>query len=93
MSKLTTFDISQYLDSKEMTAEYLSQVLKDSDMNELLESIGNIAKYKKRTIDIAKSIYKVKKDEPKIWFTSIKSMAQVLSNDNQDLLQRIDSWH
>jgi len=61
MSKLTTFDISQYLDSKEMTAEYLSQVLKDSDMNELLESIGNIAKYKKRTIDIAKSIYKVKK--------------------------------
>jgi len=93
MSKLTTFDISQYLDSKEMTAEYLSHVLKDGDMNELLESIGNIAKYKKRTIDIAKSIYKVKKDEPKIWFTSIKSMAQVLSNDNQNSLQMIDSWH
>ena len=46
MSKLTTFDISQYLDSKEMTAEYLSQVLKDGDMNELLEAIGNIAKAK-----------------------------------------------
>jgi len=44
MSKLTTFDISQYLDSKEMTAEYLSQVLADGDMNELLEAIGNIAK-------------------------------------------------
>lgn len=46
MSKLTTFDVSQYLDSKEMTAEYLSQVLKDGDMNELLEAIGNIAKAK-----------------------------------------------
>ena len=46
MSKLTTFDISQYLDSKEMTAEYLSQVLRDGDMNELLEAIGNIAKAK-----------------------------------------------
>ncbi len=46
MSKLTTFDISQYLDSKEMTAEYLSQVLANGDMNELLEAIGNIAKAK-----------------------------------------------
>ncbi|MEA3554505.1 MAG: addiction module antidote protein [Campylobacterota bacterium] len=46
MSKLTTFDISQYLDSKEMIAEYLSQVLADGDMNELLEAIGNIAKAK-----------------------------------------------
>ena len=46
MTKLTTFDISQYLDSKEMIAEYLTQVLQDGDMNELLEAIGNIAKAK-----------------------------------------------
>lgn len=46
MSKLTTYDISQYLDSKEMVAEYLSQVLEDGDMDELLETIGNIAKAK-----------------------------------------------
>ncbi|MGE4420233.1 MAG: addiction module antidote protein [Sulfurimonas sp.] len=46
MSKLTTFDISQYLDNKEVIAEYLSQVLEDGDMNELLEAIGNIAKAK-----------------------------------------------
>ena len=46
MTKLTTFDVSQYLDSKETIAEYLSQVLKDGDMNELLEAIGNIAKAK-----------------------------------------------
>lgn len=46
MTKLTTFDVSQYLDSKEMIAEYLSQVLQDGDMNEVLEAIGNIAKAK-----------------------------------------------
>ena len=46
MTKLTTFDVSQYLDSKEMIAEYLTQVLQDGDMNELLEAIGNIAKAK-----------------------------------------------
>lgn len=46
MTKLTTFDVSQYLDSKEMIAEYLTQILQDGNMNELLEAIGNIAKAK-----------------------------------------------
>ena len=46
MSKITTFDISQYLDSEEMIAEYLSQVLQDGDTDELLEAMGNIAKAK-----------------------------------------------
>lgn len=46
MSKLTTFDISEYLDSKEMMAEYISQVLQEGDMDELLGAIGNIAKAK-----------------------------------------------
>jgi predicted transcriptional regulator len=45
--------------------------------------------YKQRTIDIAKGIYKKKKDEPKVWFESVKSMAQVLSNENQNLLKTI----
>ncbi|OHD96610.1 MAG: putative addiction module antidote protein [Sulfurimonas sp. RIFCSPHIGHO2_12_FULL_36_9] len=50
MSKnLTTFDVAHYLDSKEMIAEYLSQVLSDGDMNELLAAIGNIAKAKGMT--------------------------------------------
>jgi probable addiction module antidote protein len=46
MTNLTTFDISQYLDSKEMIAEYLSQVLADGDTDELLDAMGNIAKAK-----------------------------------------------
>jgi len=51
--------------------------------------IMNKEQYKARTIAIAKGEYTVKKNEPKIWFQSVKSMAQVLSNENQDLLQVI----
>lgn len=48
MSKLeiTQFDIAQYLDDKEVIAEYLSQILDDGDLDELLEALGNIAKAK-----------------------------------------------
>ena len=45
--------------------------------------------YVKRTLAIAKGEYKPKQDEPKIWFESIQSMAQVLSTENQKLLQTI----
>jgi len=45
--------------------------------------------YKQRTLDIVKGLYKPKKDEPKVWFESIKSMAQILSNENQELLKVI----
>ncbi|EIC20468.1 hypothetical protein Thi970DRAFT_04105 [Thiorhodovibrio frisius] len=43
----------------------------------------------KRTIAIAKGEYKPRRDEPKVWFESLGSMAQVLSNDNQELLKII----
>ncbi len=45
--------------------------------------------YKKRTIAIARGEYKLKQSEPKIWFESLQSMAQVLSNENQQLLKII----
>ncbi len=38
--------------------------------------------YKNRTMEIVTGRYKPRKDEPKIWFESIKSMAQILSNEN-----------
>ena len=46
MSKLeiANFDIAQYLDDKEVIAEYLSQILSDRNTDELLEALGNIAK-------------------------------------------------
>ncbi len=45
--------------------------------------------YRKRTIAIAKGEYTPKRNEPKIWFESMKSMAQILSNENQALLKTI----
>jgi len=45
-NKLNDFEISKYLDSKEMIAEYLSQILADGDLNELLGAIKDIAKAK-----------------------------------------------
>ena len=45
--------------------------------------------YKQRTINIAKGLYVPKTNEPKIWFESMKSMAQILSNENQLLLKTI----
>lgn len=48
-SKLTTFDVAKYLDSNEVIAEYLSQILEDGDMDELLAAIGEIARAKGMT--------------------------------------------
>ena len=45
--------------------------------------------FKRHTIAIAKGEYKPKKDEPKIWFNSIKSLASVLSEENRHLLKLI----
>ena len=55
-------------------------------------NIGVISRdgYKKRTIAIAQGTYTPKPGEPKVWFESVKSMAQVLSNENQDLLRIIN---
>jgi predicted transcriptional regulator len=44
---------------------------------------------KARTIAIARGEYKPRPDEPKVWFSSLKSLASVLSEDNQALLQVI----
>lgn len=45
--------------------------------------------YRQRTIAIAKGVYIPKHGEPKVWFESLQSMAQVLSNENQELLKVI----
>ena len=45
--------------------------------------------YRKRTIQIARGEYTPRKDEPKIWFESLASMAQVLGRENQAMLRTI----
>ena len=44
--ELKNFNISEYLDSKEIKDEYLAQVLKDGDKDELSEALANIEKSK-----------------------------------------------
>ena len=46
INELKDFDISEYLDNKEIKDEYLAQVLKDGDKEELLEAFENIEKAK-----------------------------------------------
>jgi hypothetical protein len=46
IKELKEFDISEYLDNKEIRDEYLAQVLKDGDKDELLEALTNIEKAK-----------------------------------------------
>lgn len=46
--------------------------------------------FKRRTIAMAKGEYKPRKDEPKVWFESLQSFAQILSDDNRMLLHVIE---
>ena len=64
-------------------------------MAEKVIKIGIMSRedYKRRTIAIAKGQYVPKTDEPKIWFESLQSMAQVLNMENQRVLQLIMDEH
>lgn len=44
---------------------------------------------RQRVLAIARGSYKPKPGEPKVWFTSMKSLAEVLSDDNRALLHVI----
>lgn len=46
--------------------------------------------FQKRLIEIASGRYVPQKNEPKIWFSSIKSLGEVLSENNLRLLRIID---
>lgn len=46
-------------------------------------------KIRERVLAIARGDYKPKPSEPKVWFTSMKSLAEVLSDDNRALLKVI----
>jgi len=47
-------------------------------------------KFQHRAIEIASGRYTPKKNEPKIWFSSIKSLCEVLNEHNMRLLKIID---
>lgn len=55
-------------------------------MKTLKIGIASAAEYKARTIAIARGELKPSPKSPKVWFTSIESMAKVLSDRNRELL-------
>lgn len=44
MTEITQFDISEYLDSEEKIADYLTSIIEDNDWELLLRAIGHVAK-------------------------------------------------
>ena len=51
------------------------------------------AQIRARLLDIASGKLKPQPGDPKIWFTSMKSLAEVLSDDNRALLKLIADTH
>jgi predicted transcriptional regulator len=49
------------------------------------------ARIRERMLAIARGEYKPKTTEPKIWFTSMRSLAEVLSDENRALLKVIQN--
>lgn len=58
-------------------------------MKTLRVGIASYADMKARTLAIAQGVYKRKRGEPKVWFTSMESFARVLSDRNRELLALI----
>lgn len=46
--------------------------------------------FMERTFKIARGDYRPGRDEPKVWFESLKTMAQILSEGNMELLRIIE---
>lgn len=78
------FDIADYLDNREMIAEYLNTVLEDGDNSDIIVAIGHIAKAIGMT-KIAEetglsrpSLYKALSDGAKPQFGTIMKVLRVI---------------
>jgi predicted transcriptional regulator len=58
-------------------------------MNKIKIGIMSSKEFAQHTIDIAAGRYVPKRGEPKIWFSSMKSLSEVLSDNNRALLKII----
>lgn len=58
-------------------------------MSTLRIGIASYMQMKARTMAIARGELRPGPDEPKVWFTSLASLANVLSEDNRTLLRQI----
>jgi probable addiction module antidote protein len=83
------FDIADYLDSNEMIAEYLNEVLEEGDDSEIITAIGHIAKAIGMT-KIAEetglsrpSLYKALSDGAKPQFATIMKVLKAVGGQIQ----------
>ncbi|MFK3559251.1 addiction module antidote protein [Pasteurella multocida] len=82
--ELKAFDIAEYLDSEEMIAAYLSEVLETGDTNEFISALGDVARARGMTELAAKtglgreSLYKTLSHGSKPRFDTIMKITQAL---------------
>lgn len=62
-------------------------------MTMLKIGITSLEQYKARALAIARGEYVPAADEPKVWFQSVESFSQVLSEKNRELLALIARTH
>lgn len=78
------FDIADYLDSNEMIAEYLNEVLEEGDDSAMVTAIGNIAKaigmtkIAERTGLSRPSLYKALSEGSKPQFSTIMKVLKAV---------------
>ena len=58
-------------------------------MKKMVIGIASQQAIRARALSIARGEHQPRPDEPKIWFTSMRSLAEVLSDDNRALLRVI----
>jgi predicted transcriptional regulator len=58
-------------------------------MKKIVIGVMSQEKIRERALAIARGEYKPKPGEPRVWFTSMRSVAEVLSDSNRALLQVI----
>ena len=58
-------------------------------MKQMVIGVASRQAVRARALAIACGEYRPRADEPKVWFTSMRSLAEVLSDDNRALLRVI----
>lgn len=87
--KTSKFDIADYLDSKEMIAEYLNAVLEEGNETEIVNAIGHIAKaigmskIAQQTGMSRPSLYKALSDGAKPQFSTIMKVLKAIGGQIQ----------
>jgi probable addiction module antidote protein len=85
----TKFDIADYLDSKEMIAEYLNIVLKEGNDADIINAIGHVAKaigmtkIAEETGMSRPSLYKALSDGAKPQFATIMKVLKAIGGQIQ----------